>query len=697
MKFPFFKASSAQTEPVAKPLVTPRPAVATAPPPARPEPPAPAAARVTEVVADVTVPLRLGSILSQLPPQLFNSNNRMELSAVTIAIPASLILPRLASGRVAITLSDLIPLLPTDSVRHPMVIAAKQQSIVLPLAEVIAAIPPEAFALQHDSTITTDTPEFDKLPKLFDDALLEEPDDVVPEPVEEPAAASSTPAADATTVPSPTLSDATPAGADETYAGVHPALVSDVPDHVKVSLRSLVSVMPDNVFCCPRADLWRKADFNLTVLLPTQPMLPQLTSARVRLPLAQVLEVVPPTLLVNPLPNIEDETVSVPLAEIIPQLPPRLFTEQLRQFDTEVLEVPETEVPVPFAERTPAAVSPEPESSDLAVEPPQPTEVSQPEQEPVFAEEQTDSEMADLDDANFEIFADKSALAAPSEVAATPEVAVTSEQETHAEPVFAEEVQPVAEAEPVAEVMAETQAEEPEEPEPQTVEPVAEEPQRPAEPAETLHTCASEISDFDEKRFLIDLNRCTVEDLQRIPRVGPSLARRIIEFRETRGKFNSIDELRQVPGIGRKTFRALAGIHPRTLNRLLGAPTDRELTLQEVVRLLSAVPGIAGCMLAMSDGLFLTGQLPSPLDQNTVSVFAPHVFRKLGRYMRELRVGQIRRITIFTDQYPLSVFRAGDVYLIVVHDTQHFSKALLRRCERISQEIGRYCQQRAVV
>ena len=130
---------------------------------------------------------------------------------------------------------------------------------------------------------------------------------------------------------------------------------------------------------------------------------------------------------------------------------------------------------------------------------------------------------------------------------------------------------------------------------------------------------------------------------------------------------------------------------------MLGAPHEEELTLQEVVRLAGQLPGVDGCMLAMSDGLFLTGQLPDRLDQNTVSVFAPQLFKKVGRYMRELRVGQIRRLTIFTDQQPISIFRAGDVYLIVVHDVTHFSKALLRRCERISEEIARLCRQRAVV
>jgi predicted regulator of Ras-like GTPase activity (Roadblock/LC7/MglB family) len=101
-------------------------------------------------------------------------------------------------------------------------------------------------------------------------------------------------------------------------------------------------------------------------------------------------------------------------------------------------------------------------------------------------------------------------------------------------------------------------------------------------------------------------------------------------------------------------------------------------------------------MLALADGLFLAGQLPAHLNQDTVSVFAPQLFKKVGRYARELKLGQITRFTIFTETQPISIFRAGDVYLVVVHDTVHFSKALLRRCERISKELARLCRQRAV-
>lgn len=55
----------------------------------------------------------------------------------------------------------------------------------------------------------------------------------------------------------------------------------------------------------------------------------------------------------------------------------------------------------------------------------------------------------------------------------------------------------------------------------------------------------------------VDLNAATEDDLQRLPKVGPSLAKRIIEYRRTMGRFRRTDELLQVPGIGPKTFEAL--------------------------------------------------------------------------------------------------------------------------------------------
>ena len=55
----------------------------------------------------------------------------------------------------------------------------------------------------------------------------------------------------------------------------------------------------------------------------------------------------------------------------------------------------------------------------------------------------------------------------------------------------------------------------------------------------------------------IDLNRASAAELEALPRVGPALARRIVDDREANGPFRSIDELDRVRGIGPRTIELL--------------------------------------------------------------------------------------------------------------------------------------------
>ncbi|MGP6178007.1 helix-hairpin-helix domain-containing protein [Microbacterium sp. A196] len=56
---------------------------------------------------------------------------------------------------------------------------------------------------------------------------------------------------------------------------------------------------------------------------------------------------------------------------------------------------------------------------------------------------------------------------------------------------------------------------------------------------------------------LIDLNNADQAELETLPRIGPAIAQRIIEWRETNGRFGSVDDLLAVSGIGEKL---LAGV-----------------------------------------------------------------------------------------------------------------------------------------
>lgn len=57
---------------------------------------------------------------------------------------------------------------------------------------------------------------------------------------------------------------------------------------------------------------------------------------------------------------------------------------------------------------------------------------------------------------------------------------------------------------------------------------------------------------------LLDLNSATADQLEGLPGVGPVLARRIVEQRVRIGRFTSVEDLRQVSGIGAKKFADLA-------------------------------------------------------------------------------------------------------------------------------------------
>jgi competence protein ComEA len=56
----------------------------------------------------------------------------------------------------------------------------------------------------------------------------------------------------------------------------------------------------------------------------------------------------------------------------------------------------------------------------------------------------------------------------------------------------------------------------------------------------------------------LDLNAATVTDLDALPGIGPVLAQRVVDWRAAHGAFTSVDQLRQISGLGGKKFDSLA-------------------------------------------------------------------------------------------------------------------------------------------
>ncbi len=65
-----------------------------------------------------------------------------------------------------------------------------------------------------------------------------------------------------------------------------------------------------------------------------------------------------------------------------------------------------------------------------------------------------------------------------------------------------------------------------------------------------------EIIESDDNGGLININTATVDSLMSLPGIGEVYAKRIIEYRNNK-KFSSIEEIKNIEGIGDKTFEKL--------------------------------------------------------------------------------------------------------------------------------------------
>ena len=75
--------------------------------------------------------------------------------------------------------------------------------------------------------------------------------------------------------------------------------------------------------------------------------------------------------------------------------------------------------------------------------------------------------------------------------------------------------------------------------------------------AVTILVTVGGAAEGGETAGVVNINTASAEQLELLPRVGPALAGRIIDFRDANGPFRSVDEIVAVKGIGERSFEML--------------------------------------------------------------------------------------------------------------------------------------------
>ena len=58
----------------------------------------------------------------------------------------------------------------------------------------------------------------------------------------------------------------------------------------------------------------------------------------------------------------------------------------------------------------------------------------------------------------------------------------------------------------------------------------------------------------DSDKIMVNINTANELELEKVPGIGSVLAKRIVEYRKENGKFNSIEDIKNVTGIGSSKF-----------------------------------------------------------------------------------------------------------------------------------------------
>ena len=623
------------------------------------------------------ISLPVGMILRCLPPEVLASDvsefEKNGSAATEIGLPMNTILSQLPSGKVEMTLQELVPHFPPGFLQPTESITNYLSNIVsLPLMDVVMRIPPDLLALRPDQK------DVDSSVINMADPFTEE---ILREQAETARRQSGANIIDESQAPQEEFVPRDRIGTVKSVAPPRrPTVEPLIPS--RTTATTMGSAPPAPPVRSPSAS--SAATSGLPRVNPIIPSAPPIPPA-------------PPTLTSPPTPS---ETPALPVptraTTSLPRLPGTIPTPSETPSPVAGATAPVPPVPrhtgpipapppprhttsLPTVPRRTGSLASLSQRVAAKVETPVPTPVPTP-----VAEEKPEVETITpgQPDASADDLQRLAALAMAQLGDETPEASVeTPEPETPAPVASAtavEEATPAAAPTPEPTIVPIPLPE----PEPELV-PVSILPTEPIRaPAPVTEAPASQTPSPATQApaeaaapaaVAFNLNTCTADDLvQNIPGCSKDLAAAIVRHRDKIGSFKKLEDLFDVPGMTKETYTELTGEPPPakdpslSLNDLLGFPPEQHLSLKDVTDRIVCWPDVTGCLLSQSTGLSLVGTAPKNLDKEAIVAFVPRMFDAINKSFSEVAGQETDALVIPTVGTSFHLFRNGDLYLIIL-------------------------------
>jgi predicted regulator of Ras-like GTPase activity (Roadblock/LC7/MglB family) len=124
------------------------------------------------------------------------------------------------------------------------------------------------------------------------------------------------------------------------------------------------------------------------------------------------------------------------------------------------------------------------------------------------------------------------------------------------------------------------------------------------------------------------------------------------------------------------------------LAELFGEPGKRNWTPNDIVHKTATLPGVAGALIALQDGLLVASCMPHAWKTETISAFLPQIFGRMRQYTNEFKMGDLQSVAFTVEHGTLQVFNAGIIYFAAL--SQHDAALPIAELTLIAKEIGRH-------
>jgi predicted regulator of Ras-like GTPase activity (Roadblock/LC7/MglB family) len=111
------------------------------------------------------------------------------------------------------------------------------------------------------------------------------------------------------------------------------------------------------------------------------------------------------------------------------------------------------------------------------------------------------------------------------------------------------------------------------------------------------------------------------------------------------------------------------GETPKTEENIFSPPpvpqtdfSSRHAPPKEVVARAVALPGVAGAVITLPDGLRVAGEVPAEFNADTLAAFIPQIFERMNQSAKELRMGALNNVSFTVGNVPWRIFRVNAVY-----------------------------------